>query len=101
METSMDTALNNSIADSVKDILNKMMANMDYDEEIRPSTWLVADLGFESIDIVVLGTTIQQQLNDNLPFTEYLSQIGQREIRDISFDELVAFVETHTGQSHF
>jgi acyl carrier protein len=97
METFMATALNNSIAESVKDILYKMMADIDFDEEIRPSTWLVADLGFESIDIVVLGTTIQQQLNDKLPFTEYLSQVGQREIRDISFDELVTFVETHTG----
>ncbi len=93
----MSTALNNSIAESVKGILHQMMANMDFDDEIRPSTWLVADLGFESIDIVVLGTAIQQQLSENLPFSEYLSQVGQREIRDISFNELVTFVEFHAG----
>ena len=93
----MATALSNTIEESIKDILHKMMANMDFDEEIHPSTWLVADLGFESIDIVVLGTTIQQQIDEKLPFTEYLSQVGQREIRDISFDELVAFVQTHAG----
>lgn len=93
----MATALSNTIEESIKNILYKMMANMDFDEDIRPSTWLVADLGFESIDIVVLGTTIQQQIDEKLPFTEYLTQVGQREIRDISFDELVAFVQTHVG----
>jgi acyl carrier protein len=97
VEKAMPATLSNSIAESVKDILHQMMASMDFNEEIRPSTWLVADLGFESIDIVVLGTAIQQQLNDKLPFTEYLSQVGQREKRDISFDELVSFVENHAG----
>jgi len=84
----------NRIAESIKCILHKMMEETGIEEEIHPTTWLVADLGLESIDIVVLGTTLQQQLNEKLPFSEYLCQV-----RDIRFNEFVSFVAKHVRET--
>lgn len=93
----MSTVSKDQIAQSIGSIIYKMVKDTGFDEEIRANTWLVADLGLESLDIVVLGTTIQQQFNEIFPFNEFLLDIGRREVRDIRFDEFVAFVENYTN----
>ena len=42
-------------------ILNKLSEDWEYGEEITPETFFIGDLGFESIDLVVLATTIEKK----------------------------------------
>ena len=61
--------------------------------EVTPDTYFLADMGLESLDLVVLGTMIQQRYG-RLPFAEYLAEIGQRPVaeRDVTIAELVTFI---------
>ncbi|WP_300462935.1 acyl carrier protein [Desulfobacula sp.] len=74
-------------------ILNKMSEDWDScREEISLETYLIEDLGFESIDIVVLCTTIESHYKVQLPFARFLAEVGQKNVRDIRLDELTDFV---------
>jgi acyl carrier protein len=80
----------------VLDLLNELADDWEYDGVIGPDTYFLADLGLESLEIVVLGTMIQQQYG-RLPFAEYLEELGQRPVeeRDVTVAEVVAFVCEH------
>ncbi|MBW2146865.1 MAG: acyl carrier protein [Deltaproteobacteria bacterium] len=91
----MPEVIRKAIFDTVLGILNRLADDWEYSGEITPSTLLVADLGLESIDVVVLGTTIQKHYNQLLPFAEFFAEIGQREVRDIRIDEFVEFIYQH------
>ncbi|HLH14946.1 MAG TPA: hypothetical protein VKV16_09170, partial [Solirubrobacteraceae bacterium] len=56
----------------------------------------VADLGLESLEIVVLSTMVQQQFG-KLPFPQFFEEIGQRpeEERDLTVEDLATFVCEH------
>ena len=84
-----------SVFETILGLMNTLAEDWDYEGEITSSTWLVEDLGLESIDVVVLGTTIQNHYDRTLPFAEFMAEIGQREVRDIRLDELVEFVHRH------
>lgn len=86
-----------AIFKTLLDLLNKLADDWEYPGEITSDTWLVADLGLESIDVVVLGTTLQNQFKQPLPFAEFLADIGRREIRDIRVSELVDFISDNLG----
>jgi acyl carrier protein len=79
------------------DVLSLMAGladDWDYTGPLTSETYLFGDLGFESLDLVVLATTIQERYG-RLPFSEFLAEIGQRETRDLSIGELVDFVCEH------
>ena len=84
-----------SIFDYLCGILQQMLEDWDYGDAFTDETYLVSDLGLESLDIVVLGENIQKHYNTVLPFTRFLADIGQREVRDISLGELVDFLHSH------
>lgn len=90
------TSVDPDVLEGVLELLNELSGDWEYDGVIGPGTYFLADLGLESLDIVVLGTMIQQQYG-RLPFAEYLEEIGQRPVdqRDITVAELVAFVCDH------
>lgn len=92
------TAIDTQILAGVLDMMDQLAGDWEYSGEITPSTYLLGDLGLESLDLVVLGTMIQQRYG-RLPFAEFLAEIGQRpaEERDISVGELVAYVCQHRG----
>jgi acyl carrier protein len=74
-------------------MVNELAGDWEYDGEITPGTFFLADMGLESLDLVILGTVIQQRYG-RLPFAEYLAEIGRRPVeeRDVTIEELVAFV---------
>jgi acyl carrier protein len=80
----------------VIELLTELADDWEYDGAIGSGTRFVADLGLESLDIVVLGTMIQQRYG-RLPFAEYLEELGRRPVeeRDVTVAELVAFVCEH------
>ena len=94
------THVDPEVLDGVLKLLQELSGDWEYDGVIGPDTCFLADLGLESLDIVVLGTMIQQQYG-RLPFAEYLEELGQRPVeqRDITVAELVAFVCEHRQPS--
>jgi len=94
------TQIDPAVLESVLDLLNELSGDWEYEGVVGPDTYFLADLGLESLDIVVLGTMIQQQYG-RLPFAEYLEELGQRPVdeRDVSVAEVVAFVCEHRQPS--
>ena len=90
------TQVDPHVLSGVLELLNELSGDWEYDGPIGPDTHFIADLALESLDIVVLGTMIQQQYG-RLPFAEYLEELGQRPVdeRDITVAQLVAFVCEH------
>jgi len=78
------------------EMINELADDWEYDGEIVGETRFLADMGLESLDLVVLGTMVQQRYG-RLPFTEWLASIGERPIeeRDVSVDELLEFIVAH------
>lgn len=88
------------VLDGVLEMLSELSGDWEYDGEITADTYFLADLGLESLDIVVLGTLIQQRYG-RLPFPQYLEELGQRPVeeRDVNVAEVVAFVCEHRQPS--
>jgi acyl carrier protein len=82
------------IQDYVLATLQELCRDWDYSRPVGPESLLFSELGLESLDAVVLGTTIQEHFETPLPFAELLSEIG-REQRDLSIAQLVDFVDQH------
>ena len=93
-ETSREAVYNDITA-----ILNKLSEDWEYYEEITPETFFVADLGFESIDLVVLATTIEKRYQKQFPFAQFFAEVGQREVRDVKLGEFVNFIFQNLNSS--
>jgi len=88
---------------SRQDILDYLLQKMgeltqdwDYPDPVGAESLLFTELGFESLDAVVLCTAIQEHYQTPMPFAELLAEIGQQQ-RDLSINELTDFVNTHLG----
>ena len=83
--TQLDPQLDPKVLDDVLALIDELSGDWEFDGEITPETRFLADLGLESLDLVVLGTMIQQRYGQ-LPFAEFYAEIGQRPIeeRDVS-----------------
>jgi acyl carrier protein len=77
----MTLMTDSQIRQDILDLLSEMADDWEYDGELTETTHLLTDLGLESLDLVVLGTSIQGRYG-RLPFAD----------RDVSVGELVAFV---------
>ncbi len=90
------TELDPDVLGGVMTLLGELKEDWEYEEDLRPETRFITDLGLESLEIVVLSTMIQQQYG-KLPFPVFFDQIGQRPVdeRDVTVAELVTFVCEH------
>ncbi|MGA2010998.1 MAG: acyl carrier protein [Solirubrobacteraceae bacterium] len=95
------TELDPQVLAGVQELLEELKGDWEYDGEIVAGTRFVADLGLESLEIVVLSTMIQQ-LYGKLPFPAFFDDIGQRPVddRDVTVGELVDFVSRHRNPIH-
>ncbi|HET8979434.1 MAG TPA: acyl carrier protein [Solirubrobacteraceae bacterium] len=84
------------VLESILALLEELKGDWEYDGEIGPGTRFIADLGLESLEIVVLATMIQQEYG-RLPFPAFFDEIGRRPVedRDVTVAELVTFVCEH------
>ena len=80
---------------AVRDLLDELKGDWDYEEEITLQTKLFADLGFESIDVVALAASIEEYYQQQLPFAEYLADVAQQETPDITVQDVVTFTRKH------
>lgn len=77
--------------DATTHLLRQLAEDWDYGGEITETTYLFADLGFQSLDAVVLGNTLQERFGCPIPFADLLVSIGQSEIHDVTVAEWVDF----------
>lgn len=91
----MNTVSRDVILTDVLSLLNQLARDWEYSGEITPDTWLFADLGFESIDAVILASFVQEHYGRPFPFPQLLADIGQRDVRDLRISELVGFIHEH------
>jgi len=84
------------LLDEVLGLITRLAGDWEYSGVVTAETRLLADLELESLDLVVLGTSLQERYG-RLPFSEFLAELGQRPVeeRDVSVGELVAFVGRH------
>ena len=93
-------AIDPQVMGEVLDLLTELAGDWEYDGDVGPETCFVADLGLESLEIVVLGTMLQHRYG-RLPFAAFLEEIGQRPLdeRDLSVADLVVFVCRHREEA--
>ena len=77
------------------ELLLQLAGDWEYGGEITENTRLIADIGFESLDVVVLGTVVQEHFKQILPFSEFFVELGQRDLQDVTVGEWVDFIATH------
>ena len=77
----------------VVELIGQLAGDWEYSGPVTPSTHLLADLGLESLDLVVIGTTLQDRYG-KMPFAEFLAEIRERPVeeRDVSIGDLASFV---------
>ena len=90
------TDLDPQVLSGILELLDELKGDWEYTGEVTPETHFIADLGLQSLEIVVLSTMIQHRYG-RLPFPEFFDEIGQRPVdeRDVTVAELVGFVCEH------
>jgi acyl carrier protein len=73
-------------------LLSELAEDWEYTGDITPETRLFSDMGLSSLDIVVLGTAIQERYNQTFPFLKFYEEVGQRETPDIPIGDWVDFI---------
>jgi acyl carrier protein len=72
--------------------MSRLAQDSGYQGPIEPDTKLFSDLGYSSLDFVILGTAIQDHYQRPMAFSKLMADMGERQISDISLSELVDFV---------
>jgi acyl carrier protein len=80
------------VLEHISRLLLELGRDWDYQGAITGETLLFRELGFASLDIVVLGTAVQEHYGCQMPFAELFTDIGNRGTRDLTVAELGAFV---------
>ncbi len=83
------------VMQEVLSLLAQLASDWEYDGEITEETYLFADLGFQSLDAVVLGNSLQERFGKPIPYADLLAEIGQREVQDVTIGEWVEFTYRH------
>ncbi len=73
-------------------ILNDLLEDWEYSGEITMKTSMMNDLEFESIDAVALGEALEEYYQQPLPFTAFLTELGEKGIKDFYIADLVEFL---------
>jgi len=80
-------------------LFRQLADDWEYSSEITPETLLFAEMGLQSLDVVVLAISIQEHYGEVLPFAGLFADMGQRGIRDISVGEWVDFIHEHLNEA--
>jgi len=80
-------------------LLRQLAEDWEYTGEISPETRMFADLKLASLDVVVLGASIQEFYGQVFPFADFYTEVGQRQAQDVSVGEWVEFVAKHLAES--
>jgi acyl carrier protein len=87
------------VMEDVLMLLRKVSDDWEYTGEITPETRFFADMGLQSLDVVVLGTAVQEHYGQVLPFMKLFAEMGQRSLPDIPVSEWVDFIHRELGEA--
>jgi acyl carrier protein len=74
------------------DILKQVRDDWNYSIEVNENTGVFRELGFESIDAVALGATLEEHFNRSLPFAQFLTRVREQNLPDITVGLLLGFL---------
>jgi len=87
------------IMEDVLRLLRQLADDWEYTGDITPETCLFADMNLVSLDVVILGTAVQEYYSQIIPFAELFTELGQRGMPDIPISEWVDFIYAHLDNS--
>lgn len=64
----------------------------EYSDDIGPRTLFFGELGFASIDAVVLGEMLEERYGQKFPYGEFLASMRDSRVQDIELGQLAAFL---------
>ena len=86
-------------ADHILEDLAGILSNFqgrEYSGTIDRETRFIGDLGFSSIDVVILGETLETYYDKKLPFGAFLSELAKKKVQDVSLGDLADFLYQQT-----
>jgi acyl carrier protein len=95
----MKKSRNEVLVDFVQ-FLGRLADDWEYGGDISEETYLLADMGLASLDVVILANAIQEHYGQPFPFPEFYAEIGQRPRRDVSVGEWVDFIHSNLNSAH-
>ena len=87
-----------NVSEQVLALLTQLASDWDYSAEISTETYIFSELGFQSLDAIILGNSLQEEYGQPIPYAELLSNIGQRSFTDITVGEWIDFTYRHVTQ---
>ncbi|MEQ8787395.1 MAG: phosphopantetheine-binding protein [Pirellulaceae bacterium] len=88
----------NRTYDDVLADLAQMLANFEgkeYSGEIGAQTQFFGELGYASIDAVVLSEKLEEFYGQKFPFHEFIADLRERDVDDIEVGRLAEFLHRH------
>ena len=77
------------------EVMIRSFPDRDLSVDVGPHTRAFADLGFASIELVVLGERLEQFYGRRLPYGPFLAALRNRGADDLELGDLVAFLQQH------
>lgn len=90
-----DVITQQAVREQVLALITQLAGDWEYDGEITMHTYLFSELGFQSLDAVVLGNTLQEQYGRPIPYADLLADIGRRTFNDVTVGEWSDFTYRH------
>jgi acyl carrier protein len=87
------------ILEDVLMLLRKLADDWEYSGAITGDTRLIAEMGLESLDVVVLALSTQEHYGQPLPLAELFAEIGERDESDMSVGEWVDFIHLNLSKA--
>ena len=88
----------NTIRADLLHIMRQLREDWDSSGEINDYTGIFRDLGFESIDLVALGSMLEEHFNRTLPFAEFLTKAREDHVEDITVGAMLEFLVVNLTQ---
>jgi len=86
------------ILNEVLSLLNSVVGDWEFEGTVGNDTRVFADLALESLDLVILGSKIQERFGQTFPFPQFFAEIGQCGNHDTTIGQWVDFIGAHLGQ---
>lgn len=87
MNTSRDAVL-----DDLLQRLRRLSGGWEDAGAISEETYLLGDMNWQSINLIVLANEIQEYYSQAFPFSEFFAEVSQKEDKDLSVREWVDFI---------
>ena len=82
---------------ALADVVRITFPDRDFPEPVELTTRAFGDLGFASIDLVVLAERLDAHFGRRLPFGAFLKGLRDSGAEDLELGALVAFLQKHVS----